>query len=68
MTLKSGPVNSRAFERNIKTEIAAGKPQKQAVAIAYRTASDADPHGVHVYMDAVSRGDSVAMSKHKFGR
>lgn len=24
-----------AFKQNIKTEIAAGKPQKQAVAIAY---------------------------------
>ena len=27
--------SKRAFEQNIKTEIAAGKPQKQAVAIAY---------------------------------
>lgn len=25
----------KAFEQNVKTEIAAGKPQKQAVAIAY---------------------------------
>jgi hypothetical protein len=25
----------KAFEKNIKTEIKAGKPQKQAVAIAY---------------------------------
>jgi hypothetical protein len=25
-----------AFSRNVRTEIAAGKPQKQAVAIAYR--------------------------------
>lgn len=27
----------KAFSQNIKTEIAAGKPQKQAVAIAYAT-------------------------------
>jgi hypothetical protein len=26
-----------AFKKNVKTEIAAGKPQKQAVAIAYAT-------------------------------
>lgn len=26
-----------AFQQNIRTEIAAGKPQKQAVAIAYAT-------------------------------
>ena len=28
----------RAFAKNIKTEMAAGKPQKQAVAIAYSEA------------------------------
>jgi hypothetical protein len=27
--------SKEAFEENVKTEIAAGKPQKQAVAIAY---------------------------------
>jgi hypothetical protein len=27
--------SKKAFEHNIKAEIAAGKPQKQAVAIAY---------------------------------
>jgi hypothetical protein len=27
--------SKKAFSNNIKTEIAAGKPQKQAVAIAY---------------------------------
>lgn len=32
---KSG--SKGAFVQNIKTEIAAGKPQKQAVAIAYST-------------------------------
>lgn len=29
-----------AFKQNIKTEIAAGKPQKQAVAIAYSEAGE----------------------------
>ena len=27
--------SKKAFSKNIKTEMAAGKPQKQAVAIAY---------------------------------
>ncbi len=26
-----------------------------------------DPHRIHNYMDAVCRGDSAAMSRHKFG-
>ena len=33
--VKSG--SKTAFRKNIKAEIAAGKPQKQAVAIAYAT-------------------------------
>jgi hypothetical protein len=37
MPLKSGK-SKAAFTSNIKTEIAAGKPQKQAVAIAYSVA------------------------------
>lgn len=32
---KSG--TKKAFGKNVKTEMAAGKPQKQAVAIAYAT-------------------------------
>ena len=32
--LKKG-TSSKTFSQNVKTEIAAGKPQKQAVAIAY---------------------------------
>ena len=33
--IKSG--SKKAFRENVKAEIAAGKPQKQAVAIAYST-------------------------------
>jgi hypothetical protein len=29
--------SKKAFEKNLKTEIKAGKPQKQALAIAYST-------------------------------
>jgi hypothetical protein len=29
--------SNAAFKKNVKAEIAAGKPQKQAVAIAYAT-------------------------------
>jgi hypothetical protein len=36
MPLKQSP-SKEAFKSNIKTEIAAGKPPKQAVAIAYAT-------------------------------
>lgn len=34
MPLKKGK-SRKAFQQNVRTEIAAGKPQKQAVAIAY---------------------------------
>lgn len=33
--VKGAKPNSKGFKKNIKAEIAAGKPQKQAVAIAY---------------------------------
>jgi hypothetical protein len=36
MPLKKSP-SKEAFSENVKKEIAAGKPQKQAVAIAYAT-------------------------------
>lgn len=38
MPLENAPVGSPGFKRNIETEVAAGKPQKQAVAIAYSKA------------------------------
>lgn len=41
MTLKHGK-SEKSFKSNIKTEMNAGKPQKQAVAIAYAVKRDAD--------------------------
>jgi len=37
--------SKKAFQKNIKTEIAAGKPPKQAVAIAYATKRGAAKKG-----------------------
>jgi hypothetical protein len=34
--------SSAAFRKNVKTEMAHGKPQKQAVAIAYSVKREAD--------------------------
>lgn len=34
--------SKKSFEKNIKKEIAAGKPQKQAVAIAYSEKREAE--------------------------
>jgi hypothetical protein len=39
MPLKSGK-SKAAFSSNVKTEMKAGKPQKQAVAIAYSKAGE----------------------------
>lgn len=40
MPLLSGKPGSPAFKHNIEVEEAAGKPQKQAVAIAYSEAGE----------------------------
>jgi hypothetical protein len=40
MPLEEGS-SKKTIQKNIKTEIKAGKPQKQAVAIAYRVAGKA---------------------------
>ena len=62
MPLEHAGKGTPGFGRNVATEVKAGKPQKQAVAIAYRMSgerrSDADPHNVHGYMDACTRGDA----------
>ena len=42
MLVKSA--SKQAFRENVKTEIAAGRPQKQAVAIAYSTQRAAQQH------------------------
>jgi len=46
MPLKKGAKpGSKGFKDNIKAEIAAGKPQKQAVAIAYSESKQRKPKG-----------------------
>jgi hypothetical protein len=44
MPLKKS-ASSKAFKENVKTEIKAGKPQKQAVAIAYSVKREAAKKG-----------------------
>ena len=44
MPLKKGR-SRKVIASNIKTEMAAGKPQKQAIAIAMRKAGKAKPKG-----------------------
>lgn len=47
MPLKTGK-SKKAFSENVKTEMAAGKPQKQAVAIAFSERRKAHAaHGRH---------------------
>ena len=44
MPLQKGK-SKKAFSSNVKTEMAAGKPQKQAVAIAYSEAGEKKKKG-----------------------
>lgn len=43
MLLKKG-TSKKTFEYNVKKEIEAGKPQKQAVAISYAIKKEAEKH------------------------
>ena len=55
--------SAEAFKSNVKAEIAAGKPQKQAVAIAYdvqRRAKKKDGGGVSL---AVGRGEKMPVER-----
>lgn len=60
----------KAFKANVKAEIAAGKPQKQAVAIAYdvqRRAKKADGGGlyanIHAKRERIAKGSGEKMRK-----
>jgi hypothetical protein len=62
--------SDKAFKSNIKAEIAAGKPQKQAVAIAYsvkRAAKKADGGGlyanIHAKQERIKHGSGEHMRK-----
>lgn len=62
--------SQKAFQANIKAEIAAGKPQKQAVAIAYdvqRRAKKADGGGlyanIHAKQERIKHGSGEKMRK-----
>ena len=62
--------SAKAFQENIKREIAAGKPQKQAVAIAYdvqRRAHKADGGGlyanIHAKRERIAEGSGERMRK-----
>jgi len=57
--------SKQAFQENVKTEIAAGKPPKQAVAIAYATkgehhSSHSEKRSEHYHSVVVGKTDSGA--------
>jgi hypothetical protein len=66
MPLETGK-SKEAISNNIKREVEAGKPQKQAVAIALRTAGVPRKDGCKIgaYMDSVRRGDADAIDRLK---
>ena len=51
----------KAFQKNIKTEVAAGKPVKQAVAIAYAVAGKKKKAGEK--MSATMKRDKMSKGK-----
>ena len=61
--------SKKAFSENIKTEIAAGKPQKQAVAIAYSVKRSAKKktgglyENIHAKQERIKHGSGEHMRK-----
>jgi hypothetical protein len=53
----------KAFQKNIKTEVAAGKPVKQAVAIAYAVAGKKKKTGEKI--SATIKRDKMSKGKNK---
>jgi hypothetical protein len=53
----------RAFQKNIRTEVAAGRPAKQAVAIAYAVAGKKKKMGEKI--SATIKRDSASKGKTK---
>jgi hypothetical protein len=66
MPLEKGK-SQETISRNIKREMEAGKPQKQAVAIALRTAGAPKPDAIHAYMDSVRAGKPCWAGYEAFG-
>jgi Flp pilus assembly protein TadB len=66
MPLEKGK-SHEAISRNIKREIEAGKPQKQAVAIALRTAGVPKADAIQSYMDSVRMGNPCWAGYQAFG-
>jgi hypothetical protein len=65
MPLEEGS-NRAVIGRNIETEMHAGKPQKQAVAIAMNKAGKSykDSCPQHGYMDACLKSDDAGIKRH----
>ncbi len=69
MSLEKGS-SKEAISKNIATEVNAGRPQKQAVAIAYNVAGRSKSDNIDAkekcpitdYLDAVRKGDASRMA------
>lgn len=55
MPLKSGS-SEKTISSNIRTEMHAGKPRKQAIAIAMRKAGKPKPMAAHEITEALMKG------------